>query len=128
MTKEEMVTDLGKMIDAFNVPLTRSGLPEGYLTLPENVMTHKYELVRTAYKWSLKIYKEQYSAWLAVWKEEPEAVWTRRELLGGNQFHEVKVLRALAHSLRKELTRRSTKPQLLRKGYKKQHEQSTKSD
>ena len=108
------------MLKAFSVPIARSGLPADYLALPDEPQKHKYEIIEKAYKWAFKIYKEEYSAWLDVWKQEPPPIWVKRGLLGG--FREVRVLNDLGHKVRVQLTRRTTRPQLLKKGYKKQHE------
>lgn len=121
MKKEEMLEEMTTMLKALNKPLELSGLAA--ITLPDG--NHKYKIIEQAYKWMKTIYGGPYKAWLKVWLEEPESVWVRRQALGG--FREVKILKQLTYEVRLPLMRRSTKPQLLRRGYQRQHEQQAKN-
>ena len=116
MTKNEMLANIVKMLADFELPLTRSGLPEHYLEIPDIAEQATMDVVREAYKWALNIYEFEYRAWLRVWKENTQDQWEML-LLHDFHFEEVKILNNLQHKVRVAFTIKKNRPRLFKKGY-----------
>lgn len=116
MKKTEMLAEIVKMLAEFEHPLTRSGLPEHYLVVPDIAPDATMDIVREAYKWAISIRSEQYREWLRVWKENTPEQWEGLMLHDFN-FEEVKILNGLQHKVRVAVTIKKNRPRLFKKGY-----------
>jgi hypothetical protein len=119
MKKIDMITELVKMIALFELPLRRTGLPEGYIKVPKDIEKMPISVVRDAYKWAKNLFENQYRDWVRVWRENTPEEWEGLLLYDDLDFEEVKILKDLQHKLRVAITVRKSRPSLLKKGYQK---------
>lgn len=116
MKKTEMLAAIVKMLAEFELPLTRTGLPEHYLTVPDIAPDATMDVVREAYKWAEAIKQNQYRDWKRVWNENTPEEWAGLELHDFN-FEELKILNNLQHQVRVAFTVKKNRPRLFKKGY-----------
>ncbi len=116
MKKTEMLAEIVKLLAEFELPLTRTGLPERYLVVPEIAPDASMEVIREAYDWITDIRIKQYRDWKRVWIENTPEQWAGL-LLHDFCFEEVTILNKLQHALRVAFTIKKNRPRLFKKGY-----------
>jgi hypothetical protein len=116
MKKTDMLAEIVKMLAEFELPLTRTGLQEHYLTVPDIAPEATTDVVREAYDWAVAIKLNQYRDWKRVWNENTPEQWAGLELHAFN-FEELKILNSLQHKVRVAFTVKKNRPRLFKKGY-----------
>jgi hypothetical protein len=111
-----MLEDLAKKLAEFELPLTRSGLPENYLTIPDIAEKVPIAVVREAWKWAVAIRENEYRKWLRVWRENTPEQWEMYDLYD-HSFEEIRILKGLQHNVRVAFTVKKNRPRLFKKGY-----------
>lgn len=128
MRKQDMLDQLKVMLDEMYPVWAKYGIEIKFFKLPEHAELTHSDTIREAFLWIRDIYMKEFMEYKSIRRLCSEEIWEGYELNGDcDDLREVIALRKAVVDLKKACLQQ-LKPELFKKGKKKDHEKLQQAD